>query len=135
MRELNPTPFSTLVGLILASVEKYPYWRGEGLKFTTVDGRVFRQYHDQECCESVDIEDINGDLNDLIGVPILVAEESSSDHFGERKSDPDDYDSCTWTFYRLQTIKGSVTIRWFGQSNGYYSESANFAEEINGSQS
>lgn len=36
-------------------------------------------YHDQECCELVQVVDITGDLNDLVGARILVATEATND--------------------------------------------------------
>ena len=80
-------------------------------------------YHCQDCCECASIEDIVGNIEDLKGSPILMAEEVSED-------DPNACDLGMWTFYKLATIKGYVTIRWYGTSNGYYSVSVNF-ERVN----
>lgn len=113
--------FSELKGLQLKSVHRYG---DDVLVFVADNGREFRMDHSQDCCESVHIEDICGDLDDLIGSPILEAEESSNSDNPPRPTQ----ESHTWTFYKLGTIKGSVTIRWLGESNGYYSESVDFHE-------
>ncbi len=81
-------------------------------------------WHSQDCSESVELHDITGDLSDLIGTPILEASERSSTD----NKPHGDADSWTWTFYELRTIKGSVTLRWLGESNGWYSERVDFAK-------
>jgi len=78
--------------------------------------------HSQDCCESVEIEEVIGDVADLINDgPVLLAEEVSNSEEGTGA-----YESVTWTFYKLRTLNGDVTIRWLGTSNGYYSESVSF---------
>lgn len=80
--------------------------------------QTYKFYHYQECCETVMIEDICGDLNDLVGEPILQAEETTKE------------EGVTWTFYRFATIRGAVIVRWHGSSNGCYSESVDFMEVV-----
>ena len=99
--------------------------RNEEIIFTVDDGTKYKMFHDQCCCEHVYIEDICGDIKNLIGSPIVMAEEVSNYDMG--KLDKWD-DSYTWTFYKFATVKGYVTIRWYGTSNGWYSESVDFIE-------
>lgn len=97
-----------------------------GINFRTDDGKEYKMWHRQDCCECVQIEDINGDLQDLIGSPILQAEESVSENADPK---PKEYsESWTWTFYKLATAKGYVTLRWLGESNGYYGEEVDLVE-------
>lgn len=118
---------NALLGHTLTRIDKVfetPGPGGEPIELRFVAGdRSWRMYHDQDCCESVRVNDICGNLDDLIGSPILMAEEVS------REASPQEVsESGTWTFYKLATAKGYVTIRWLGESNGYYSESVSFDE-------
>ena len=117
---------SVLVGKTLFSVVKNTE-HDDYIMFETNDGESYKMYHSQDCCENVVIEEIHGDLEDLVGHPILVAEERSNNNHEEQNARGED-GYGTWTFYELRTIKGSVTIRWYGSSNGYYSEGVDFTK-------
>jgi len=112
-----------------------------GKVFTRVSGGVgdgemvfenaterFVFFHSQDCCEHVDINDIVGDLEDLMGEPLLIAEEVG----GSVPADfEDEYtESYTFTFYKFATRKGYVDVRWLGESNGYYSEGVSLGHEL-----
>lgn len=120
---------SDLIGKTLIAIEYLKEY--DQLIFHCDNGEQYKMYHYPDCCESVTIDDVNGDLDNLIGTPILVAEEVSnyepvSEEDKQRTIESNEDGSCTWTFYKFRTIKGSVDIRWFGESNGYYSESVDF---------
>jgi hypothetical protein len=116
--------FEDLKGKVLTNIENI---KNEELVFTLDNGEKYKLYHDQDCSEYVAIEDITGELEDLIGSPILMAEEVSQENInpnGVIREDQEEY--FRWTFYKLATIKGYVTIRWYGEHNGYYSDSVDW---------
>jgi len=122
------TPFDILGGKTFSSIVNAD---NEELIFTATTGEKYIFGHRQSCCESVGIVDICGDLNDLVGTPLLCAEERTQydSNEGIAPEDIPKYQDCfMWTFYEFRTIKGSVTVRWHGDSNGYYSVSVDFWE-------
>ena len=95
----------------------------ENIFFIDEDGIEYEMFHDYDCCENVYIEDICGDINNLIGSEIIMAEEVINKDLSPLNEFDESY---TWTFYKFATVKGYVTIRWYGESNGYYSERVDF---------
>lgn len=92
----------------------------KAIRFHTA-GYTVSLEHVGDCCEIVEVEDITGDLSDLVDSPILRAEERT--HVPDEAKFAYKFSASeTWTFYELATIKGSVTIRFVGRSNGFYSE-------------
>ena len=106
----------------------------ERITFVTESGKKYLMYHSQDCCEFVTIESINGDLKGIIGYPVLNAEERTNSETHPEGVDLTNIydDSFTWTFYVIETIKETVTIRWLGESNGYYSEEVDFEDITEG---
>lgn len=84
-------------------------------------GTHYVMHHVLDGLEEVKLSDISGDVYSLIGNPLLKAEKVSEEGvmYGG---------TFTWTFFKFATIKGDITICWYGESNGYYSEDVDFEE-------
>ncbi len=88
--------------------------------FECNDGIEYKMYHSQDSSEYVRVVDICGEIENLVGSPILIAEERTNID----KEFVHGY--AIWTFYELATNKGNVTIMWRGESESYYSVSVDF---------
>lgn len=115
----------TLIGCTLSDIDGMEEGN-DHIRFTLTDGRRFEMYHEQCCREDVYIADVCGSVQNLIGSPLTMAEDASSENADDAAPEgwqPDKHtDSYTWTFYKFATVKGYVTLRWYGTSNGCYSE-------------
>lgn len=121
--------FEEFIGKTVSAVEGCEVSSAD-IRFVCTDGSNYVMYHPQDCCKEVSLEDVNGNISDLIGTPITAAEGCS---FGENGKNAEDMslpyyhdESFTWTFYTFGTAKGRVVLRWYGSSNSYYSESVYF---------
>jgi hypothetical protein len=96
--------------------------------FYLSDSTLLRLEHHQYCCENVYIEKVFGNMADILDSPVLSATEFISlDNPSDTDVDLIYQDSFSWTTQEITTAKGSLKIRWYGQSNGYYSESVDCA--------
>lgn len=132
MKAYIKTDISVLTGKTLVSIKGMSNGNDE-IYFLTSDGKEFVMYHDQDCCERVEIDDVCGVPEDLLNSPILKAEVTTSENTNPKSEEDLEYlelraVTWTWTFYHFATAKGYVDIKWYGTSNGYYSESVDFAE-------
>lgn len=97
------------------------------VRFIMDDGNTYLFCHYQGCCESVDLNDFDVSAKSLDGGKILSAEEVTNVDDGDK---PGDFaQNWTWTFYKIETDKGGIWMRWLGESNGYYSESVDLVWE------
>lgn len=115
------TALTAMVGQTVKDITGLEKDSGE-VRIFTEEGNEYLFFHSQDCCESVALEDFELSAVSLDGGVIISAEEIQG-------SGPEDhvcYESCTWTFYKVETTKGGLWMRWLGESNGYYSESVDF---------
>lgn len=110
-----------LKGKTLTKVEA----SNEEVVFETAEGPRYQLYHSQDCCESVTVREVEGDLTNLIGPVLNAREEPGHEWPGYEEAG---HDSVTLTDFIVETAKGKVVFKWVGESNGYYSESVEFVQ-------
>ena len=116
----NDCDFDVLVGKTIVRVDTNNGNNAE-IVFKCSDGTVYTTYHSQDCCESVWFEDSDNAPDSLEGETIVTA-------FVNCEVNPNACESGTYTFYTLASRNVSVTFRFNGESNGYYSESVDFRQ-------
>lgn len=118
---------NVLAGLTL---EAFDGKKGDAEIVIVASGRKFKMLHYQDCCESVSVDSVSGNPQNAIGEVIIDAtERNSRDHDLPNLPAKEWADSSeTWTYYTIRTQSETMVIRWYGTSNGYYSESVDFEE-------
>ena len=110
--EFMNADLNKIVGKVIKKVEGLEK-ESESVSITFTDDWCVNFHHEQNCCESVCLIDFEND--NVEGGVIINAEEIMEE-------EEDYHSSQTWTFYKIETTKGEIWMRWLGVSNGYYSE-------------
>lgn len=109
-KEVNQTMKNLIGATILSATTHY----NDNLLYIETDKGTMRFYHDQECCESVWLEDGLEDLEKMLHAEVI-------ENYDEDALNEYDY-SYTWTYYKISTLNHDCTLRFYGTSNGCYSE-------------
>ena len=96
------------------------YYDEENFQILT-DDCVYAFYHQQDCCESVLLTQVDGISDKIIGSRIVIAEVVTDEKDTE-------YGHITWTFYKIGTNKRMIDFRWQGESDGGYSETVDLVK-------
>lgn len=104
----NDVDISEFIGKIFTKIE-------DNSIFYTAE-KQYEMYHSQDCCESVDLQEIIGDISDIIFEEIINA------YITDEEGENPEYasEAQEWTNFHIASAKGEVVFRWFGSSNGYY---------------
>lgn len=118
--------FEKVVGKTVGNIE---YSGCDEVDFQFTDGYSLRFYHSQDCCETVEVEKIEGAVFSEVKGKVIKSflEEVDVETIGVH------CDSKTKTLYTITFESGEViTILWVGTSNGYYSENVDYILEYTG---
>ena len=85
------------------------------------DDCVYAFYHEQDCCESVWLTQVDGINDKIIGSRIVIAEVVTDEKDTE-------HSHITWSFYKIGTNKGIIDFRFQGESDGGYSETVDLVK-------
>ena len=88
-----------------------------------LDGYVLVYYAAADCCSSSFIEDFDQTWP-LIDTTLLSVEKEC----GHQEDDGNNV--LKWTFYKFTTTKGSATLSFRNESNGYYNGNLEFSKEV-----
>jgi hypothetical protein len=97
---LKHCPFESLIGDTITKIDGLA--AGNTIIEIETDKGSFRMFHEQDCCERVEVDSVVGDASELVGEKVLAASVKSSPEDGLEH----------WTFYDISTRKGTVVIRW-----------------------
>lgn len=112
----------SLVGKTVTSID------ADGTSFTTSDGKQYIMRHEQSCCEYVRHSHTIGRPKDLIGAPLIFANDDHAEPADHPNMAKPSCDSHTWTVFQFHTATARLEVWWLGESNGYYSEDVNLFE-------
>lgn len=111
---------SNIINRTITGVDIATYDGNDAVVLYFDNGYYFAMYHSRMCCENIELIDEDNDdyqsLRGLVGAKLLKIEVTSN------KPEVPEAESETWTFYNLVTTRDVVQLRWYGSSNGYYSE-------------
>lgn len=103
---LNDETIESVVGLAEGSDE---------VLFITKSKKAVALYHIQRCSATIDLHSFECDIDDFRGAVVIDAECVETVKLVKSR-----HKSENWSFYRINTTKGSLVLRWCGDS--YYSD-------------